>query len=372
MPFTREDVAAYEKAPAATVPVVAAAKPAVATTPDSTVIPADTTPAPATGDSSATVDSDPAVPGSDDPSADTADTAPATADDSGSETDPTAEVDTDQSAVPPKGSAQERIADLVAERNAVRKYAEHQARVIEEQLGLLKTLQGQPAAAKDPTVSAAPAAKAADADPSPKLEDFNHDYDAFAQAQTAWNTREIARQVKAGVDDALKSNGVQTPEEKAIVAFEDRATEFRKTHADFDKVLSNPSLPKLSAKAARQIVFSEQSAAIAYHLGRNPDVATRISRMVPDQQSAALFRLEGQLQAAATAQPTATTTTPAAKPKPKVVTQAPKPPTPVPAGSGTASIDITKMSMEEFVAHERQTKAAERAARRNMVKAMRS
>lgn len=368
MSFSREDIAAYEKAaPAAAAPVVTAA----AAAPDSDPAqPAASAPASAPAatppDQSAASppadDADPAVPGGES-SADTdADPAAANAD-TGSDKTPEAPA--------PKGSAQERIADLVAERNAFRKYGEYQGEQIARLTAQIEALKTGKAPAADDPASAAPAAPAAQPaaapvnDPRPTLDQFDFDAAKFEAAESAW----IERQIDRRVDKALGKKEAATAEtaakqaEKALADnFNSRLQEFGKTHADLGVVLANPALPQLGKLASRHILTSELGANIVYHLGKNPDLAVRISRMTNEQQLVAIGRVEAQL-----------TSTPAPRqepPRQKTTTQAPPPPTPVPAGAA-AQKSLESMTMDEFVQHEREQALRQRQQRATMRKAMR-
>lgn len=358
MAFTREEMVAYEKgeAPAVTPPAAT-----------ETVTPPDTTKQAATEESSSTVETDPAASGVDDPSVDDkAASTPAAAGDSDSVTDPDAGGGESERHVP-----YDRFSDVVAERNAIRKYAEHLQKVNEQLL----------AAGKPPVTDTAAAPLAAPkADPRPSLEQFNGDYEAFAQAQNDWLDRQVEKRVETAVEkrlakerDTAAAQQAKDAETRALASFQEQTTKARKAHTDFDAVLSNPDLPKFATEVAREIVFSEVGAELSYYLGTHPDVATRISRLpTQEAQKAALHRLEGRLEVEAAAPaaktPAATTTT---KAKPKAPTQAPKPPTPVPPGSGAVTKTMDQMSMDEFVAHERAKAVADREARRKMVRAYR-
>jgi hypothetical protein len=257
-----------------------------------------------------------------------------------------------------RGSAQERIEELVAERNALRKYGEY----LREHLDQVRK---QPETPKEVETAAAVAPKE---DPAPKLEDFGYDPVAFAKAQTDW----IDRQVDRKVSDALNRNeskrqveAAQRAEVEIRQAFTNRVSEFKKDHKDFDVVMGNPTLPALHKDAATQVVRSENGPAIAYHLGQNPDLATRIARMDSAQQLMAIGRIEAQLLAEPVKAPAAK-----AVPQKRTVTQAPPPPKPV---SSNSVVDRPSelMSMDEWVAADRARKIADKEQKRKLREALR-
>lgn len=101
---------------------------------------------------------------------------------------------------------------------------------------------------------------------------------------------------------------------------------------DFVAVVMRPDLPVTQAMS-EAIRESEIGADIAYHLGKNPDEAARISRLSPARQAVEIGKLEVVLSA------------PLAKPKDP-------PPPPIKPVSGTSaggSKDPSKMTMAEYV-----------------------
>ena len=357
MAFTRDDMAAYEAKPQIQVEIVSpfAETPATpaATTPETPAAEvAATTDAP-----SADVETDPAALG-DGTSGETdpATTPVAAADPDGEVEPPTA------AAKPHKGSAQERITELVDEKNALRKYGDHMSTAVKaltDEIARLKaTVATTPAAATTPEVPAAPAV---DTDPAPSMEDADVAFDVtkFAKKNAEWTRRQIAKGIEEGVSQvATKQTAQQTRE-----AFQTRVDTFEAANPDFKVVIGNPNLPQLSPDAVREITTTEDGVAILYHLGKNVDIATRIAKLPQSQQMVRIGEIRAQLKAATVVPPAG-----AVKPvKPKSTTQAPPPPTPTAAGSRATERPITDpaLSMDEFVRLERERKNAERVAKRN-------
>lgn len=256
----------------------------------------------------------------------------------------------------PRSRAQERIEELVAERNALRKYGEYLLAQVERKNPAQPAAESQPVH-KDQSVD----------DSAPTLESAEYDPVKLAKMQTEW----IQKQVEKRVETAVKQIESRQSEVATRQAFENRTAEFRKSAPDFDVVISNPALPQLAPDAARVVVRSDNGPDIIYHLGKNPDLAVRISRMDAASQSAAIGRLEEQLvrakAEAANAQKEPSKVTKA----PAKVTKAPPPPKPVSSSSGVVSKPENIMSMDEWVAAERNRKIAEKQARIKMRNAMR-
>lgn len=255
----------------------------------------------------------------------------------------------------PRSRAQERIEELVAERNALRKYGEY----------LLSQVDGQ---RKTTPVGETVASQAAPAEtseePMPTLESAEFDPIKFSKMQNEW----VQKQVNKRVEQAVKQIEVRQGEQATRQAFESKVAEFRKTAPDFDTVLSNPALPQLAPRAAKEVIHSDSGPAIAYHLAKNPDLATRIARMDSDGQIKAIGRLEEQLSKSTQQEPSTV-----AKPAVRQtgVTKAPPPPKPVSTGSGVISKPENIMSMDEWVSNERNKKIADRTAKIKMRNSMR-
>lgn len=158
----------------------------------------------------------------------------------------------------------------------------------------------------------------AKASQAPNLDDLEYD-EQIAARVTARNRHEMAE----SAEDAVRTVARQV--------YEARVAEVRDRYADFDAVVSNPSLPITDDMAA--VIFdSDRGPEVAYHLGKNPAEAARIARLSPVAQAKELGRLEERLSA------------PRALPK-----QPPAPITPVGGTASAGSADPSKMSMSEFI-----------------------
>ncbi len=342
MAFTRESLAAYEAQ-------TTAAAPAAAQTPPAEPAPVADAPvaAPDASDTSSVEDvsADPAVPGEDGTSDATDDSSSPPAD-SDSDT-PTSEQGDGK---PRKGSAQERIEELVFERNAARKFNDHLLDTIKELKAKVDGLAAPaPATASTPATATAPAAS--DDDP-PTLEQYKFDPVEYAKAQSKWLKDQVDKKVATALAEAKGQQDIATAQQK----FVEREAEAKKAYPDFEVVTSkNPNFPKLHAETANAIVRSDLGPIVAYEIGKDAVLSARIEKMNQRDQLAAIARVEGMIIGR---QAAATKSTP--KPAQKTVTKAPPPPTPV-RGSSNPQKNVSEMSMEEFVAHDRQQKLAQQA-----------
>jgi hypothetical protein len=348
VPFTRDALTTYEKQPQVAA-VQESPKPAAveqAPVADTPVVESDASDTSSVED----VSTDPAALGDDGTSDGIEDSSTSTAD-SDSET-PASE--TGDGKPKPRGSAQERIEELVTERNAYRKYGEHLLATIEE----LKTAKP---AATSKTDAPAAATTADSGDEPPTLEQHQFDPVAFSKAQSKWLKDQVTKQVSA----TLAAERGQQEATSSHAKFIEREAAARKEFKDFDIMTSkNPNFPKFSKEATNLIVGSDIGPRIAYEIGKDPALSARIEKMTAIQQIAAIGRVEGAIMARTTAAPTKGT------PPKKTVTKAPPPPTPIKGGSNPQK-NISEMSMSEFVAHERAQKLAAREQNLKIRRAMR-
>lgn len=258
----------------------------------------------------------------------------------------------------PRNRAQERITELVDERNAVREYNKYLQSKLDE---LLRDKQVKPASDASPKTESQPEAE----NLPPTLESVGYDPVELNKKQNEWMQKQVNKQVR----EAVRQLETQKSNEAVAQAFQNRVTEFKKTAPDFDVVIANPKLPQLAPEAARIIVRSDTGPAVAYHIAKNPDIAVRIAKMDPVSQAAAIGRLEEQILRASQK---VDTQEPSKAPKPvqtAKVTKAPPPPKPV-SGGNVVTKSPGEMSMEEWVAHERGRKIAARVERQKMRQAM--
>lgn len=225
-----------------------------------------------------------------------------------------------------KNRAEERIQGLVAERNAAKEYAEYWREAALR--GIRQPEQQQPVQQAKPANSS-----------PPTLEQFGYDQSKFTQAQAAW----LDRQVEVKVQRALEDRQSEQMQQDVVQKFEQQAEVFKQDHPDFDIVMANPRLPQLDKIAAAMILSSDHSAAISYALGKNPDLAVRISRMSAPKQALEIGKLENEIRTPRQENPQVVTQS-----APRATTRAPAPLEPVPAG-GAAEPNPSTMSVNDWM-----------------------
>lgn len=139
-------------------------------------------------------------------------------------------------------------------------------------------------------------------DGPPKQEQFET-YDEYLRALTR---HEI------GVEMAQERHRLTAEMEhrEARGGFEQRAEAFRQKHADFDQVAFNEDL-EISGAMRDAILNSQDGAELAYHLGKNPEEASRIARLNPYHQMLELGRISARIAAPPPAPPRPASAAPA-------------------------------------------------------------
>jgi hypothetical protein len=146
----------------------------------------------------------------------------------------------------------------------------------------------------------APATTAGDEDKPPREEDFNGDYFAFQSAKTAY---EAGKAAAAAVDKRL---GVREESERnerqAKIATErklahlERVEDAREVIADFDQVMKGMDGVQVRNDVIEEIMSSDNSAAISYHLAKNPDKLNAMNSMSSRELAREMGRLEATVK----------------------------------------------------------------------------
>lgn len=167
----------------------------------------------------------------------------------------------------------------------------------------------------------------------PRPEKYNSDIE-YLEALTEWKfeQREKVHETKQ------KDQSVIEHRQKAAKDFDQKAEEFGKTAPDFAETvedLKDIAFSPTAGPLLAEIVEHEYGPQLAYYLGKNLDVAERLSKMGPMQVAREVGRLEAMFvpqdgERAA-------------------VSKAPRPPTPVGKSStSTSAKDPGEMSPEEY------------------------
>jgi hypothetical protein len=235
--------------------------------------------------------------------------------------DPSGEGETTGDSEPPEGEgknhAKKKIGKLTKENGR-----------LQLELERLKASQAQPVTTSEPVKE-------------PLQDDFE-DYDDFQKAHTKWTVNEAIRQndVSQREESAKQSSELKAKERKAD--FEERAGAFKETTEDFEEVARSPEMIRYYSDVphvAEILEGNEKGPEIAYHLGKNPDVAIELARLSPLEAAVAVGKLEAKISK---------------EPKPRAVTKAPTPISPTGGGGqGGKGKAPSEMNDEEFAAWRR-------------------
>lgn len=168
----------------------------------------------------------------------------------------------------------------------------------------------------------------------PKEDEFNGDWFAYERALTAYEadkriaTREIRRQAQQAQQTQ------QDATRELLLDYEDRQRAARASIADFDQVMKGAANLKVSQAVGHLLLESEKSAVIEYHLAKNAALLDRLNAMSPLAAAKEIGRLEDRLSL----------------PNPKTATRA-APPINAPKGGAAPTVDLSKMSMADYVAY---------------------
>jgi hypothetical protein len=137
-------------------------------------------------------------------------------------------------------------------------------------------------------------------DKPPKEEDFKGDFLAFERALNAFNVKQAARDAVRSENERARSEQSQTRQREIIreriLAHEDRVDELRERVPDFETTMKTAADVRLREEVAEEILASEKSALLQYHLAKNPEKARELNGLTGRELARAIGRLEGQVR----------------------------------------------------------------------------
>ena len=162
------------------------------------------------------------------------------------------------------------------------KAANERAAKLEEQLAKAIDALPRPKAEEPPPV-----------EPRPKRDTFD-DADAYDDALIAWAAKQTEGKVRETVKAETAQEATKRQADEMAAQWLERRNAFAEEHPDYEEVAEADSV-KITQPMAMAIAAMEDGPAIAYHLGQNPEIADKVSRMNPVQQVAELGRLAASL-----------------------------------------------------------------------------
>ena len=180
----------------------------------------------------------------------------------------------------------------------------------------------------DELTRSAPAQTAGETDDKPpREEDFNGDYFAWQRALTAHEAGKAAReaiekQFRNKEDSERSTKQAEIVRERAV-AHAERVEDAREVIADFDKVMEAMKGVNVRQDVIDEIMQSDSSAVLTYHLAKHPDKLFAMNAMTPKELAREMGRLEATVQL----------------PSPKKQTTAPTPFSAVKGGASPSSAE---------------------------------
>lgn len=163
-------------------------------------------------------------------------------------------------------------------------------------------------------------------DREPTEQDFSGDYLAYERAKIAWDVRQSVRdELKGTIDNERTQREHRAQQERQrerVLAYEENADVARERIPDFDKVVNSATDLKLKPDVVEELLASEKSALLQYHLAKNPDKVRELNAMNVRELAKEIGRLEARVHL----------------PTPKKATEANSPPSQV-RGAASPPVD---------------------------------
>lgn len=178
----------------------------------------------------------------------------------------------------------------------------------------------------------------------PKEEDFNGDWTAYIAARAAFEAgKAVEKKLTEREVRERESSQVDVNRERKL-AHLDRVDEAKEVITDFEKVMDGMKGVTVRDEVIDEIIASDKSALLSYHLAKNPDTLRALNNMTGRELAREIGRLEGSIR----------------MPSGKKQTTAPPPPSQV-SGGAAPGFDASKASMSEYAAEYARRQKAEEA-----------
>jgi len=134
----------------------------------------------------------------------------------------------------------------------------------------------------------------------PREEDFNGDFFAYRDAKSAFEARQAIRD-ELRKDRETRETSERTTKQADIarersVAHLERVEDARETITDFDQVMEGMKNVNVRQGIIDEIMSSDKSALLAYHLAQNPEKLQAMDRMSGRELAREMGRLEATVQ----------------------------------------------------------------------------
>jgi hypothetical protein len=136
-------------------------------------------------------------------------------------------------------------------------------------------------------------------DREPTEADFPSDWFAFQESKTAWTARQAIRDEFNRVrEEQSRANTqhVQTERQRErLEVYHENADEARERIPDFDTVIATAKAVNINAEVREELLSSDKSALLQYHLAKNPDKAKALNELTGRELAREIGRLEARV-----------------------------------------------------------------------------
>jgi hypothetical protein len=132
----------------------------------------------------------------------------------------------------------------------------------------------------------------------PTEQDFPNDWLAYERAKTAWDVRQSVREEFRGLineDKTKRDQKLQAEHQRErLLVYEESVESARERIPDFDTVLKSPTnhISKLKPEVVEELLASDKSALLEYHLAKKPDKVRELNGMTGKELAKEIGRLE--------------------------------------------------------------------------------
>jgi hypothetical protein len=136
-------------------------------------------------------------------------------------------------------------------------------------------------------------------DRPPTEADFPNDYFAYQEARTAYTARQAIRDEFNRVREQEQKSGSERARYEAqrerLEIYSEYADEVRGRIPDFDKVIQTAANVPVKPELADEILSSDKSALLQYHLAKNPDKVRELNSLSGRELAREIGRLEARV-----------------------------------------------------------------------------
>lgn len=130
----------------------------------------------------------------------------------------------------------------------------------------------------------------------PKEEDFNGDWGEYIAAKAAYKIRQD-RQAEAKAERESRAQADQAGVWRERMAdHQERVEDLKEVVKDFDEVIRSAAGISIREELGAEIVSSDNSALLQYHLAKNPDKLRELNSMTGRELARAIGRIEASLK----------------------------------------------------------------------------